>query len=54
MARADEAVDVRGDERAAVFNDDDVLAFAASGLAAVFTTFILLMKIICHFFMKAK
>jgi hypothetical protein len=42
VARRDEAVDVAGDEGAAVLHDDDVFAFAAAGFASVFVAFVLL------------
>jgi hypothetical protein len=50
VARRDEAVDVAGDEGAAVLHDDDVFAFAAAGFASVFVAFVLLKakkKFIC-------
>jgi hypothetical protein len=50
VARRDEAVDVAGDEGAAVLHDDDVFAFAAAGFASVFVAFVLLKpkKIVTH------
>ena len=42
VARGHEAADVGGDQRASLFDDDDVLALPAAGFATVFGAFVLL------------